>query len=150
MIGRLIILKSATKPLNVLIAFTRPLITEFTWTWNTHFCLQYPLPHNGSTDIEGLAVFFYFLHDFLGTWSTISSEAIDSEPILFKSLKEPLQRVLLMETKVFAKPDEQSSVYLSSAMARQRAMKWNDLHLGPRVESITDDNVVSNCSTTRK
>ena len=61
-----------------------------------------------STDIEGLVVFFYFLHDFLGACSTISSEAIDNEPILFKSLKEPLQRVLLMETKVFAKPDEQS------------------------------------------
>ena len=29
MIGRLIILKSATKPLNILIVFTRPLITEF-------------------------------------------------------------------------------------------------------------------------
>jgi len=25
-------------------------------------------------------------------------------------------------------------------------MKWNDLHLRPRVESITDDNVESNCS----
>ena len=53
-----------------------------------------------STDIEGLAVFFYFLHDFLGACSTISSEAIDNEPILFKSLKEPLLRVLLMETNI--------------------------------------------------
>jgi hypothetical protein len=26
----------------------------------------------------------------------------------------------------------------------KRAMKWNDLHLSPRVESITDDNVESN------
>ena len=25
-------------------------------------------------------------------------------------------------------------------------MKWNDLHLRPRVESITEDNVESNCS----
>ena len=31
-------------------------------------------------------------------------------------------------------------------MARKRAMKWNYLHLRPRVESITDDNVESNCS----
>ena len=31
-------------------------------------------------------------------------------------------------------------------MARKRAIKWNDLHLRPRVESITDDNVESNCS----
>ncbi len=31
-------------------------------------------------------------------------------------------------------------------MARKRAMKWNDLHLRPRVELITDDNVESNCS----
>jgi len=31
-------------------------------------------------------------------------------------------------------------------MARKRAMKWNDLHLRPRVESITEDNVESNCS----
>ena len=31
-------------------------------------------------------------------------------------------------------------------MARKRAKKWNDLHLRPRVESITDDNVESNCS----
>ena len=31
-------------------------------------------------------------------------------------------------------------------MARKRAMKWNDLHLRSRVESITDDNVESNCS----
>ena len=57
-----------------------------------------------SADIEGLAVFLYFLHDFLGTGTTISSETIDSEPILFKSLKEPLQRILLMKTKVFVKP----------------------------------------------
>ena len=45
-------------------------------------------------------MFFYFLHDFLGACSTISSEAIDNEPILFKSLKEPLLRVLLMETNI--------------------------------------------------
>ena len=32
----------------------------------------------------------------------------------------------------------------------ERAMKWNYLHLRPRVESITDDNVASNCSITRK
>ena len=31
-------------------------------------------------------------------------------------------------------------------MARKRAMKWNDLHLRPRVEAITEDNVESNCS----
>ena len=31
-------------------------------------------------------------------------------------------------------------------MARKRAMKWNDLHIRPRVESITEDNVESNCS----
>ena len=31
-------------------------------------------------------------------------------------------------------------------MARKRAKKWNDRHLRPRVESITDDNVESNCS----
>ena len=61
-----------------------------------------------SADIEGLAVFLYFLHDFLGTRSAISSETIDSDSVLFKSLKEPLQRVLLMETKVFVKPNEQS------------------------------------------
>ena len=30
------------------------------------------------------------------------------------------------------------------------AMKWNDLHLRPRGESITEDNVESNCSMTRK
>ena len=59
-------------------------------------------------DVKGLAVFLYFFHDILGTRSAISSETIDSEPILFKSLKELLQRVLLMETKVFVKPDEQS------------------------------------------
>ena len=35
-------------------------------------------------------------------------------------------------------------------MARKRAMKWNDLHLRPRIESITDDNVESNCSMTKK
>ena len=35
-------------------------------------------------------------------------------------------------------------------MARKRAMKWNDLHLRPRVESITDDNVESNYSMTKK
>ena len=29
-------------------------------------------------------------------------------PVLFKSLKKPLQRVLLMESNVFFKPDEQS------------------------------------------
>ena len=29
-------------------------------------------------------------------------------------------------------------------------MKWNVLHLRPRVESITEDNVESNCSMTRK
>ena len=75
---------------------------------------------------------------------------IDSEPVLFKSLKEPLQRVLLMETKVFVKPNEQSQACLNSAMARKRAKKWNYLHLRPRVESITDDNVELNCSMTRK
>ena len=53
-----------------------------------------------SADIEGLAVFLYFLHDFLRTWTTISSETIDSEHVLFKSFKEPLQRVLLMETNI--------------------------------------------------
>ena len=31
-------------------------------------------------------------------------------------------------------------------MARKRAIKWNDPHLRPRVDSITDDNVESNCS----
>ena len=38
-------LKSATKPLNVLLACTHPLITEFAddLNWDTHFCLQYPL-----------------------------------------------------------------------------------------------------------
>ena len=25
-------------------------------------------------------------------------------------------------------------------------MEWNDLHLRPRVESVTEDNVESNCS----
>ena len=30
----------------------------------------------------------------------ISSETIDSETVLFKSIKEPLQRVLLMETNI--------------------------------------------------
>ena len=35
-------------------------------------------------------------------------------------------------------------------MARKRAKKWNDLHLRPRVESITDDNVESNCSIIEK
>ena len=50
---------------------------------------------------------------------------IDSKPVLFKSLKEPLQRVLLMETKVFVKPNEQSQACLNSAMARKRATKWN-------------------------
>ena len=50
-----------------------------------------------------------------------------------------------METKVFVKPNEQSQACLNSTMARKRAKKWNDLHLRPRVESITDDNVESNC-----
>ena len=36
------------------------------------------------------------------------------------------------------------------SMVRKRAMKWNNLHLRPRAESITDDNVESNCSMTRK
>ena len=31
-------------------------------------------------------------------------------------------------------------------MARKRAIKWNVPHLRPRAESITDDNVESNCS----
>ena len=31
-------------------------------------------------------------------------------------------------------------------MARKRAMKWNNLHLRLRVESISEDNVESNCS----
>ena len=31
-------------------------------------------------------------------------------------------------------------------MARKRTMKWNDLHLRPMVEAITEDNVDSNCS----
>ena len=31
-------------------------------------------------------------------------------------------------------------------MARKRAKKWNDLHLRPRVESITEDNVALNYS----
>ena len=35
--------------------------------------------------------------------------------------------------------------YSISAMARKRAMKWNNLHLKPRVGSITDDNEKSNC-----
>ena len=68
MIGRLIILKSATKPLNVLIAFTRPLITEFADNLN----LKHPLLPT------------------ISPYPTISAEAIDSEPILFKSLKERL------------------------------------------------------------
>ena len=53
-----------------------------------------------STDIEGFAVFLYFFYDFLGTRSTISSETIDSKAVLFKSLKEPLQRVLLIKTNI--------------------------------------------------
>ena len=53
-----------------------------------------------STDIEGFAVFLYFFYYFLGTWFTISSETIDSNSVLFKSLKEPLQRVLLMKTNI--------------------------------------------------
>ena len=40
--------------------------------------------------------------------------------------------------------------YSISAMARKRAMKWNNLHLKPRVDSITDDNVKSNCFMARK
>ena len=42
-------LKSATKPLNVLIAFTRPLITEFAGNLNLKHPLaayNIPLPHN--------------------------------------------------------------------------------------------------------
>ena len=35
--------------------------------------------------------------------------------------------------------------YSISAIARKRAMKWNNLHLKPRVDLITDDNVKSNC-----
>lgn len=35
--------------------------------------------------------------------------------------------------------------YSISAIARKCAMKWNNLHLKPRVGSITDDNVKSNC-----
>ena len=61
-------LKSATKPLNVLIAFTRPLITEFADNLN----LKHPLLPT------------------MSPYPTISSEAIDNEPILFKSLKERL------------------------------------------------------------
>ena len=45
---------------------------------------------------------------------------------------------------------EQNRTRSSYAMARKRAMKWTDLHLRPRVESITDDNVESNCSMIRK
>ena len=46
--------------------------------------------------------------------------------------------------------NEQNRTRSSYAMARKRAMKWTDLHLRPRVESITDDNVESNCSMIRK
>lgn len=47
--GGFINLKSATKPLNVLIAFTRPLITEFADNLNLKHPLaayNIPLPHN--------------------------------------------------------------------------------------------------------
>lgn len=63
---RLVNLKSATKPLNVLIAFTRPLIAEFADNLN----LKHPLLPT------------------ISPYPTISSEAIDNEPILFKSLKK--------------------------------------------------------------
>ena len=45
----IIFLKSATKPLNVLIAFTRPLITEFADNLNLKpptSAYNIPLPHN--------------------------------------------------------------------------------------------------------
>ena len=31
-------------------------------------------------------------------------------------------------------------------MSRKRAKKWSDLHLRPRVESITDESLESHCS----
>ena len=55
-----------------------------------------------------------------------------------------------MKWNIFVKPNEQNRACSSYAMARKRAMKWNDLHLRPRVESITDDNVESNYSMTKK
>ncbi|OYP39936.1 hypothetical protein CIK90_02760 [Prevotella sp. P5-126] len=61
-----------------------------------------------------------------------------------------MARKSAVKRNVFVKPDEQSSVHLNSAMARKGAVKRNDLYLKPRVESIKEDNVESNCSMTRK
>ena len=60
------------------------------------------------TDIEGLAVGGNLFHDLFRARAAISSETIDNKIVLFKPFEESLQRVLLMETKVFVKPDEQS------------------------------------------
>ena len=50
------------------------------------------------TDIEGLAVFSNLFHYLFRTRAAISSETVDNKLVLFKPFKEPLQRVLLVET----------------------------------------------------
>ncbi|OYP46509.1 hypothetical protein CIK96_05660 [Prevotella sp. P4-98] len=55
-----------------------------------------------------------------------------------------------VKRNVFVKPNEQNKARFNSAMARKGAVKRNNLHLKPRVESIKEDNVESNCSMTRK
>ena len=61
-----------------------------------------------------------------------------------------LNFVTLRDDVIEPRDNEQNRTRSSYAMARKRAMKWTDLHLRPRVESITDDNVESNCSMIRK
>ena len=53
-----------------------------------------------STDIEGLAVFSNLFHYLFRTRAAISSETVDNKLVLFKPFKEPLQRVLLVETDI--------------------------------------------------
>ena len=52
------------------------------------------------TDIEGLAVFSNLFHYLFRTRAAISSETVDNKLVLFKPFKEPLQRVLLVETDI--------------------------------------------------
>ena len=94
-----------------------------------------------SADIEGLAVFSNLFHYLFRTRAAISSETVDNKLVLFKPFKEPLQRVLLVETKIFVKPNEQSQACLNSAMARKRATKWN---ICVAVAVLNADNQVAN------
>ena len=108
------------------------------WEENSRICLHMQLIAILSR--TGV-VFSNLFHYLFRTRAAISSETIDSKSVLFKSLKEPLQRVLLMETKVFVKPNEQSQACLNSAMARKRATKWN---ICVAVAVLNADNQVAN------